>query len=293
MRTPLWESSAGALASLLNSHVPLNKADLYRVTLAGGQVIRWSGHDLALTVNGELYSLGPGIERTRCRWSIGVEVDSLTIDFHVDEARPALIGTTPLLAYAAGGGLDGATVELIRAFWGPNDAGPVGTLLWFKGAVSEMPELGDGFTVTVKSSLEKLNVMVPRQLYQAQCLASVYDPECGLSRAAFTAAGAATSAASLGRTQFSTNLAHAAGRFDLGTLTFTSGANDGVSRTVKTHAAGGGITVLSPLPAQVTPGDAFTVVPGCDGLQATCSGKFNNLARFKGQPYIPKPETVL
>lgn len=295
MRQPLWEVTPGALAALLNGGGPLNKADLYRITLAGGQVIRWSGTDVALKVNGELYSLGPGIERTRCRWSIGVEVDSLTADFFTDAARPALIGSTPLVAYASGGGLDGATVELIRAFWGAADSGPIGAVLWFKGDVSELPELTtDGtFTATVKSMLERLNVMVPRQQYQGQCLATVYDPECGKSSAAFTVAGSATSAATLGRTKFSTSLGQSAGYFDLGTLTFTSGANAGVSRTVKSHAAGGDITLLSPLPAQVAAGDAFIVLPGCDGLQSTCVTKFNNLARFKGQPYIPKPETVL
>lgn len=293
MRTPLWEQSAGALAALLNSGAPLNKCDLYRLTLASGQVLRWSGHDLALQVNGELFTLGPGIERTRCRWTVGAEVDTLTLDLYVDAARPVPVNGTPLLAYAAAGGLAGATVELIRGFWGIGASGPVGTLLWFKGSVSEIPELTRGhMTVTVKSLLERLSVKVPRQVYQSQCLATVYDSECGLTRATFTTNGVTTTVATLGRTQFGTNLAQAAGFFSLGTITFTSGANAGVSRTVKVYG-NGGITLLQPLPAQLAIGDAFSIVPGCDGLQATCSGKFNNLARFKGQPYIPKPETVL
>lgn len=293
MRTPLWETSAGALAALLNSGAPLNKCDLYRLTLASGQVLRWSGHDLALQVNGELFALGPGIERTRCKWTIGTAVDSLTLDLFVDAARPIPINGTPLLAYAAAGGLAGATVELIRGFWGAGSAGPIGTLLWFKGNVSEIPELTRGrMTVTVKSMLERLQVMVPRQVYQSQCLATVYDAECGLTRAAFTTNAAVTTIASLGRTQFGTTLGQAAGFFNLGTLTFTSGACSGMARTVKVYGTGG-ITLLQPLPAQIAIGDTFSIVPGCDGLQATCSGKFNNLARFKGQPYIPKPETVL
>ena len=51
-------------------------------------------------------------------------------------------------------------------------------------------------------------------------------------------------------------------------------------------------SVVGPLPAAVANGDTFQVWPGCDKVQATCSGKFANLARFRGQPYIPMAETA-
>ena len=86
-------------------------------------------------------------------------------------------------------------------------------------------------------------------------------------------------------------MAQAAGYFDLGVVKFTSGANNGVARTVKRHTSGQLVT-LQPLPAAVANGDTFQVWPGCDKLQGTCSGKFANLARFRGQPYIPMAETV-
>lgn len=293
MRTPYWESSAGALAALLHSGAPLTKCDLYQITLASGQVLRWTSSEGALFVAGHLWSLGPGIERSQCKWVVGVEVDSLALTLSTDAARPVAIGGTPLLAYICNGGFHGAQLELIRAFWGVGDVAPVGALLWFKGRVSEVPELDrSSAQLTVKSELERLDVAIPRQVYQAQCQATVYDTECGLSRGPLTVAGAATGASTLGRTQFPSNLVQATGHFDLGTLTWTSGANAGVARTVK-RQQGGTVTLLSTLPAAVVAGDSFTVVPGCDGLQATCSGKFGNLARFKGQPYIPKPETVV
>jgi uncharacterized phage protein (TIGR02218 family) len=293
MRTPLWEQSAGALTALLNSGGPLNKADLYTLTLANNTTLRWSGHDGPLLVNSELFALGPGIERSRCSWTIGTEVDTLTLTLLMDAARPLLISGTPLLAYIANGGFIGASMQLARAFWGVGDAGPVGTLLWFRGRVSEVPELDrNQATLTVKSELERLNVKVPRQVYQAQCLATVYDTECGLNRASFTTGFSATGVSTLGRTQFPSTVAAADGFYDLGTCTWTSGPNAGTARTVK-RQVGGSITLLSPLPAAVSPGDAFILVPGCDGRQATCTTKFANTARFKGQPFIPQPETVI
>lgn len=35
-------------------------------------------------------------------------------------------------------------------------------------------------------------------------------------------------------------------------------------------------------------GDAFTIYPGCDKQQSTCSAKFNNLIHFRGFPYVPE-----
>lgn len=292
MRTALWETSPGALAALLNSGAPLNKCDLYTITLANGTVLRWTSAELPVRGNGQVWQLGPGIERSRCKWSIGTEVDSLNITLTTDAARPYALSGIPLLAYIRAGGFARAQVQLDRAFWGAGDTAPVGALLWFSGRLAEVPSI-DRYEVelTIKSAMERLNIQVPRELFQAQCLRTVYDSECTVSRAAFTSAGAATTVSSVGRTQFSTGLANATGYFDLGTITFTSGANSGASRTVKSQV-GGVITVLSPLPAPVSVGDAFTIVPGCDGLQATCSGKFSNLPRFKGQPYIPQPETI-
>jgi uncharacterized phage protein (TIGR02218 family) len=293
MRTALWETSVGALAALLNSGAPLSKCDLYTVTLSNGTVLRWTNSESAFRANSQVWALGPGIERSRCKWTTGIEVDTLTIKLVTDTARPNLIAGMPLIAFIRAGGFAGATVQLDRCFWGAGDAGPVGALLWFVGRVADVPEIDRrSCTLSIKSELSRLNVAVPRDVFSAQCGRTVYDSECGVSRAAFTSTGAATSVSSLGRTQFSTGLAQAAGFFDLGTVTFISGANVGIKRTVKSHAAGGTLTVLSPLPAAVASGDSFSIVPGCDGLQATCTVKFNNLARFRGQPYIPQAETV-
>ncbi len=293
MRTPLWEASAGALAALLNSGAPLEKCDLYTVTLANGQTLRWTNRDGAVSGNGHTWAVGPGIERSKCSWKIGIEVDTLSLTLRTDLARPNAINGTPLLAFIAAGGFNGARIQLDRAFWTLGDTAPRGALLWFSGAVGDIPLVSRiEAQLNVKSDLQLLNIQVPREVYQAQCARSVYDVECTLNPDAFRVNGAATGATTLGRTRFQSNLAQAAGYFDLGTLTFTSGGNNGEKRTVKSHP-GGLVTLLSPLPAVVAIGDTFNVVPGCDGLQTTCITKFNNRSHFKGQPFVPQPETVL
>ena len=47
-----------------------------------------------------------------------------------------------------------------------------------------------------------------------------------------------------------------------------------------------------PLPNVPAVGDTFSVFPGCDKTKTTCAGKFSNIARFRGFPFVPVPETI-
>lgn len=82
------------------------------------------------------------------------------------------------------------------------------------------------------------------------------------------------------------------GYFDMGKLIFTSGANNGIFRAVKLYTPGV-VTVVPPLPNVPSAGDTFTIYPGCDGQQNTCSSKFGNLIHFSGEPYVPVPESAI
>lgn len=290
MRSALWETSAGALAALLNSRAPLNKADLYTLTLQGGTVLRWSGSDVAITGNSQTWALGPGLRRSRVRFTVGLAVDSLQVT--LTDILGTTINGTPLIPFIRAGGLNNARLQLDRCFWGVGATAPVGALLWFTGRVAEVPMV-DRYEaqLVIKSATELLDVMVPRDVYQPGCLNTVYDAPCGLSRTSFTVTGSASSASTADRTTFNHGLAQAAGYFDLGVVRMTSGPNNGISRTVKKHTSGT-IAVMPPWPLAVANGDSFSIYPGCDKQQATCSSKFSNLARFRGQPYIPAPETV-
>jgi uncharacterized phage protein (TIGR02218 family) len=284
MRTPSWEQSPGALAALLNSGVPLERADCYTVTLAGGQVLRWSGSDVAVTFGGNTYALGPGITRNRLRWVVGVEVS--TLDMTLSDNVGTQIAGRGLMAFIRARGFYGARVLLQRAFWAFGDTAPRGALLWFAGAVADCRVDRDTAQLTINSDIERLNVQVPRDVYQPGCLNSLYDGLCQVSRAAFTVTGLATSATSAGRTTFSHALVQYAGWFDLGVVTMTSGANEGQSRTVKQHTYGE-LVVLQPWGFPVAIGDTFSISAGCNKTQATCSSNLCILARFRGMPYFP------
>lgn len=323
MRTPIDAAGTpGATVALLNSGAPFVMADLYTLTLSGGGVVRWTGHSQSLTFNGNTWAAGPVLARGAISHKIGTQVSTLEITLAASLSD--LINGTPIIPFIANKGLDGAQLKLERAFmpvWyapeidltidpaGDNlltdTTGDVlmvsaahgavitGTLIDFAGFVTSVKNVTrSSATITVSSGMVRLNVNMGPDLYQAPCLNVLFSGPCGLVRSSFAVSGAVAGAAT--QTAFNTNLTAADGYFSQGVILFTSGANSGVQRAVRSHVnASGALTMTFPLPVAPTAGDTFTAWPGCDHTLATCKAKFgaDNSIHFRGQPFIPVPET--
>lgn len=280
-------ASANLLAMLNGAGNSLVMADCYTVTLLGGQVLRYTDFDLDLMLNGALYSSsGIKFKRSRIRWIAGLEVDTLDLTLYANPADT--LNGVAFLRQVKGGVLDGATIRLDRAYMVAGSTAAEGLLL-FAGRVAEVQTGRTEARLKVKSWLELLNIKMPRNQYQAGCSNALFDSQCGLTKAALGVAGSITGGATA--TWFPSAIARAAGWFDLGTVTFTSGANAGISRTVRAYAAGAFAFNL-PWPNVPVIGDSFTAWPGCDKNLSTCQTKFGNGARFRGEPFIPIPETA-
>jgi len=114
----------------------------------------------------------------------------------------------------------------------------------------------------------------------------LYDAGCGIIRGTFSLDGAVGSGSNSDTINFSGARAGDA----QGSLVFTSGANANVRVTVKSVNVGTSYTLMYPLPFAPSEGDTFNVAFGCDHTQGTCMAKFNNLANFRGFPYVPPPQ---
>ena len=77
-----------------------------------------------------------------------------------------------------------------------------------------------------------------------------------------------------------------------GLFTVTSGAAEGRSMEVKSSEPGEWELHL-PMPLQVSAGDTYTLVAGCDELIGTCDEKFDNSLNFQGRPYVPGQDRVV
>lgn len=278
------------LEVLLNSTRQFCMADLYTITTVGGEVLRYTSGDFDAKLDGDKYtSRGPLISRGAIRTMVGLEVDTLSIT--IATANPAdQLNGQPFIAAALDGALDGATVLLQRAFFPTWSAPAAGALVMFSGRVSQISGSRHELQVSVKSDLELLDVKLPRNIYTPGCALDVYSTPCGANRAAVTVTGSVAGVTSP-RSGFTTALGQATGWFDLGTLTFTSGDNAGVSRTVQAFASGAFSFALA-FPSDIAPGDAFSVFPACMHTMDDCANKHNNLVHFRGFPFVPAPETI-
>lgn len=269
------------------------KCNLFTLTLISGFQYFWTDADVDVVVraSGQVFSsTGPSISGVQYKLVRGLQVDNYDLTVLVKDADT--VAGVPWPVAVRSGALDGATMLVEKAFlpgWGQ----PAETLQIFEGEVVSPAYADLVVTLTVKSDADKLNTLVPRLMFQPSCVHTLFDAGCTVSKAAYTFTGSITQLSS--QSAFFTNMAQADDYFSRGRLLFTSGANTGVRRAIKTYAHEQGRVELSfPLIEPVAVGDSFTITAGCDKTQGVngCA-KFNNLPNFKATPYIPKPETIL
>lgn len=260
------------------------QADLYTITLNSGQVWRMTSGDADIQYAGNTYASTP-LKRGGLTEKTGLEVATLEISIYADGNALGLDYMRDL----TGGLLDAARVVMETAIMSQYGDTTPGTVKRFFGVVADVSFGRTETAITVKSDAQILDTNLPRNVYQAACLHTLFDAGCGLSSAALEVTGAISGTST--RMQLATNLTAAAGYFDQGSVRFTSGKNAGLSYTVKGHLTGGVLDMLRPTLYTPAVGDAFVALPGCDKSQATCTSKYNNLAAFRGYPFVPPPET--
>jgi uncharacterized phage protein (TIGR02218 family) len=279
---------SNALLSFLNSTTQFASVDLYTFDLRNGVTLRYCDGSTNVVYGGATYLSAPaGLTRSKLRWVVGTEVDTLDIVFNADPS--IVVAGTPLLAAAVQGLFDNARVTLYRMFMSDWNT-PVDAVLMFQGSTAPAEVLRDAVHLTVKSDIDKLNRMIPPNVYQSHCMHALYDSGCTVKAATYRVSGTASGVNANGG--ITTTLAQADNYFQMGGIKFTSGLNVGLTRTVKTYV-GGVVTPTKAFPYAIANGDTFTITPGCDKLQnGDCTTKYNNIINFKGFPFIPVPETA-
>jgi uncharacterized phage protein (TIGR02218 family) len=286
--------ASSTLITLLGSSQTLYVAELVTMTLSDGTVFNWTTAPQDIVFGGVTYSSkGPLLQLQGIQWRVGVEVDVLKMQLWCDPTNSAqLIESTAVMQAAQSGLLDNALVVVQRLFsatWGSWTAGSV---ILFQGNISDTSCDQAHAEFDVKSRKELLNIPFPYLRYQPSCQWSLYGTGCTLSPASFAVTGTVASGSIA--LLLNTTLTNPDQYFNEGYIVFTSGANNGIKRTIRQYVnASGQILLWIPLPNAPTTGDAFTIYPGCDKQQSTCSGKFSNLINFSGKPYIPIPETAV
>ena len=277
----------------LGKNAYLWRCDLFTLTLLSGTAYYWTTADFDI-VSGHTFRAGgrgnaPVISRGDYRQSAGLAIDTLDIFL----GGPFTIGGTGLAALALNGFFDGASMNIDHVIGAKPGDLSIGTIpSMFEGTVSDVEPKGNGVTVRLKSRLEQFNFTLPRFRLQPQCGNVIYDDNCALVQATYTIAGAVSSATTTTIVTATAGItAKADNYFNLGVVTWTSGALNGTKRIVSDWVQSTGtITLAMATSVASSVADTFTIYPGCDRSHGTCKSTFNNLAQYRGFPRIPMPE---
>lgn len=277
------KQASAALINYLRNNNRMFLADLWKIKLNIGTEYYWTNGAAPLTIGAITYlANGPIIDRGTTRIITGIEVDQL--DFSL-KGNYSFSGV-PMPQAASNGFFDSATVTLSRCVMPTYGDTSLGAVVLFSGRITKVTPSHSMIRFNVKSDIERLNIRMPRNLYQPTCTHSLYDAGCGVLKTAFTKTATVTGGS---LTSINTTLTDPVGWFDQGYITFTTGTLTGVRRTVKSYG-GGIITINLPLPA--APNGTLEAVPGCAKTLDVCKTKYNNLNRFRGFPWIPRPENA-
>lgn len=260
------------LSSALNAGAAtLTWSTCTRVTRRDGTIERYTDHDRNITVGAETFLARQGYTHTSLRASTRMDPNS------VDLAGPIYIDGVDVDDLRQGA-YDSAFVELFLVNW--QNANLAETLI--AGWLGDIRYDGEQYETEIRGLAQKLNDTTIVEVYTPDCRADLGDSRCKVSLAAFTVAGTVSSVTTARRAFVASSVPTAAG----GELTWTSGANSGLTVEVKA-ISGSTITLFVPTPKTITAGDGYSVYAGCDKSLTTCNATFGNVVNFRGEPWAP------
>ena len=162
------------LAEHLNTEKNFTSADLFELVLANGNTYRYTNADCDIVLNNHTYRHDALlIRRQSISLQSQVTVDTLGVTIYTDREHAAdLIESTPVMAVAHSGLLDGAKMYLKRAFFRTSGDLPaatvIGTISLFGGDVEIKSSGGIKLELTVKSKTQGLSQEFPRRKYYPQ-----------------------------------------------------------------------------------------------------------------------------
>jgi uncharacterized phage protein (TIGR02218 family) len=278
-------SIPSALQARLDSGVTM-LCRCWRLTRRDGVVMGFTDHDADIVLDGVTCRAGSGLTASEAVQQLGLATTGM-------EISGALADESLSENDLAAGRYDAADIEMWLVDWSE----PSLAMLLAKGNVGEVRREGNAFTAELRSLASRLDETSGR-LFTATCSADLGDARCtvDLDDPAYRGESSVASLASAS-SFYATGLGTFADAwFSAGKLTFTSGANSGLSVEVKTHRAVPDsvmIDLWQPMPQPIAVGDDFTVTAGCDKRFATCRDRFGNGVNFRGFPTIPGDDFVV
>lgn len=237
-------------------------------------------HDADILVDGMTYKAASGMSASAVTSQAGLMVDNLEFEGILSADA---ITDTDILA----GRYDHAEITMFMVNYHDPAMGKLHLKTGWLGEVT----LRDGkFTAELRGLTARLQQTIG-EVYTATCRAALGDMRCKKNLSAFTQTGTVTALESAYAFKDSAR-SELSGYFSYGLLTFTSGANMGISMEIRDFS-GGRFGLFLPMSYPIAIGDAYSAVAGCDKTFETCVTKFNNALNFRGEPHVPGTDRIL
>lgn len=302
-----------SLITFLQNNRNVLKADCFAISLPTGTVMYVTEGQFDITIKSGTNGWSGATTTFKAaqygRWKRGsitseagfkatANTMSLTCIPQQGTAYPGL--SVGILSAALNHLFDAATVWVYTVYMPMGGYGNVsaGVETKFQGTITRIPLINRNLlTFECADPLYLLNMKVPSRLLGVQCPWSFVDPNCTLTASDYTVNFTASGASSQNVLTPTSAFSQAAAYFNQGVVTCLTGANAGLSQTVKLHAAGN-LILMVPWLLPVNPGDTFSVIKGCDKTVSMCKAtvkasgaSIDNSVNFGGTPFAPVPST--
>lgn len=261
------------------------RAFFYKFTydLPTPEVTRWTNYEKPLTRTGDGTYTPARLEHDGLRY--GLNLDGGTVQLTSDR-----FAGNPLLRFVP---FNAEARLLLEIREGSPDAPNSAVVVW-TGEITEAT--GNGKRITAKGDVfgAIFERKFPRFLMQQGCNVTLFSTACGVNKASYQVTGTLTT--SIGNVLTITcGSTQAADYYARGEVWVGSGSTL-ERRLILSSSPGTGTQVLTvdrPIVTNGAGGVSATFWPGCDGQFSTCSTKFNNKARFRGHPFMPRDNPAL
>lgn len=282
-------SQAAVLCLAAVAPCATSDAQCWRVEREDGIVLGFTTHDQPITYNGLVYTPCASLAASAVSSSVfgGASTGDIQAKGLIDDDA---ISAADLYA----GRYDNAAVIVSMVDWQTGAGRPL-----TRGIVSKTDQGLTQYSLTAMTGGARLQQQPLLDVYAPLCSAEFGDARCGFDVEALRITSVVTASAAKNvvtqaprRTFFdAAMIVSGAESYNNGRLTWTSGANIGLTFEVKS-VADGVVTLWMPTAVDIEAGDQYSLVPGCDKTQTTCSEVYVNLINFRGYPDVPGTDAL-
>jgi len=236
--------------------------------------------------------------------TIEIDTQSLTMTPNMNLAAPSAFNGVPFLQAVRQRVFDGAVIQRDRWFFDPDvktSTGlpmPVGGMKMFYGYASSIDRLGRTQVVLkVKSALVLLGIQMPRNLFQPNCIYTVYTSSCGANKASFVNHGTVGASSTASTIPWSGGVPGSI-PFANGEIFMETGPAINQTRTILSYD-GTNLYLAYPFTEAPLAGDLFDAYPGCNRHDPLAAGSvsdcifFGRQGSYRATPRVPQVELGL